>query len=399
MSGQHACRTDETPLRLLIVLFGVLEFDGRAQRMIEVLAQMGRVTLVDLAPADDVSRLVIPGIDRIAVRASTDGGRMRRHLTVLAAVLRHAIRVKPQIVVAENFLTTGTARLAAALTGARLVYDAYELIIPESTGRMSGRDRFWYVLERWAVKHAAVVVAANEDRARLMAGHYNLKRVPLVMRNIPPDRGTEFSMQAIVDEYPALARRSREDRIILYQGDVSLSRGLARFLDAMRCLPSNYRLVVVGDGPDLQCVVELARHLAGEGRFSAVGRVPNRVMSSITRTADVGLVTYPFEGLNNIYCASNKVFEYAQAGVPVVATDQPSLLGIVEHYGIGVCVGQHETPEQVARAIQSVVTRGREAYASALARLLAENTWADEAVRFGTEMNGLLAASSRIDPT
>jgi glycosyltransferase involved in cell wall biosynthesis len=294
------------------------------------------------------------------------------------------------VVVAENFFTTGTAWLAAKITNAKLIYDAYELIIPENHCRKSWRDEFWYRMERWIVNRAVLVVAANEERARIMTEHYGLKTMPAVMRNIPVERPPEIGKEEIIKRYPALKKRSYEEKIVLYQGDVSLSRGLDRFLAAAFCLPSNYRIVVVGDGPDLEKIKEIGQPLMRDGRFSAIGRVPSRMLTTIASLADVGIVTYPFKGLNNIYCAPNKIFEYAQSGLPVVTSDQPPLRRMVETYKIGACVDVHNSAEQIAKVIQNVAVAGKESFAIALNRFLADNRWEDDANVIISEIKTIL---------
>lgn len=363
----------------LIILFGTLEYDGRAQRMIEILTGLGRVTLVDIKPSVEISGKAIAGIKRFPVAISPTSSKSTRHLRLWRVALHTAWKYQPDIVVAENFFTTFPGWLAAKMTRALLVYDAYELIIPEPGKPMSHRDRFWYLCERWTVKRANLVIAANPERANLMAEHYGLAQTLEYMRNLPPQR-SQIPVDDIVQTYPALARRDEAERIILYQGDVSLNRGLSRFVAAMAHMPSSYRLVVAGDGPDLPRLQELTTDLTSQGRFAALGRVPNYLLPTITAQADVGIVTYPYEGLNNIYCAPNKLFEYAQAGLPVISTDQPPLKAMVEKYDIGKLLGRDDGPMEVADALRNIAEH-KGWYCDRLSDFVSAHTWHDEAAR------------------
>ena len=47
----------------------------------------------------------------------------------------------------------------------------------------------------------------------------------------------------------------------------------------------------------------------------------------VTSHAYVGLVTYSYKSLNNIFCAPNKIWEYAAFGVPLVCS--PLWFGVV----------------------------------------------------------------------
>jgi glycosyltransferase involved in cell wall biosynthesis len=336
----------------LLVLYGNVDFDGRAKRMIEIAGTFGPVSLIDAAAVPlPASRRR----DHLRVVLKPEWGVIRRHVTFWWRVVYETFRQRPNIVFSENFFTTFPGWIASRMVNAKLVYDAYELIIPERGVRMTSRDCVWYMLERLVVHRAALVIAANPERAEMMARHYGLTSSPTYMQNIP--RLTEISPEQraeVLQCYPVLKRRGVKDQILLYQGNVSLSRGLARFVEVLDCLPEGYRLVVVGDGPGLNQLKELAAKHYFTGRFSALGAVPNDVLPAVTEYCDIGVVTYPFDGLNNIYCAPNKLFEYAQAGVPIIASNQPPIYRVLSEFNIGEAFGPEDSPETLARKIVSI---------------------------------------------
>lgn len=374
---------------IVVLLYGSYEYDGRVQRMISVLGDLGPVTLVAVGERGAGENNGPLGVRRVRVHLPRQAGKIRKHILFWRVALRTARCERPSVVVAENFFTTFPAWISARLTRAKLVYDAYELIIPDSTQPMSCRDRFWYFLERWTVRRADLVFAANEDRARLMADHYHLETTPAVMRNIPPPVRVCLTPVEVARLFPWLNRRASNDVIVLYQGDISLSRGIDRFIRALAYLEDEYRIAVVGGGPDLDQLRAMGQAFEDEGRLWFSGRVEHRLLPSITRMADVGIVTYPFKGQNNIWCAPNKLFEYAQAGIPVVATDQPPLRRLVESYGIGALVSEKDSPQQIAAHIQEVA-QNRVEYARGLRNLLEDHRWEDEAKRVRTAFEELL---------
>jgi glycosyltransferase involved in cell wall biosynthesis len=145
-------------------------------------------------------------------------------------------------------------------------------------------------------------------------------------------------------------------------------------------MPRGIRLVIVGGGPDSDRVREEVSRLGIEARVTMLGRVRRDELHAILRICDLGVLMYPFEGLNNIYCAPNKLFEYAQAGLPVLATDQPPLSKILAKYDVGVSIGKLDEPRTIAAKVASVVY-SKSLYRDRLRRFLSENTWADEAAR------------------
>lgn len=371
----------------LVFLFGTLEYDGRVQRFAGVLGSLGRVCLVDVAGTG----IAAPGgvAERRAVSMPAGAGVLRRHLRFWRIALAAALRRRPRFVVAEDFYTTFPAWLAARLTGAKLIYDAHELMIPDPGQRQGWRYRIWYPLEKLAVRRAVLVIAANEERAGAMQRHYRLPRAPVVMQNYPPPREEPVDRETILERYPRLRRRGPEDRLLLYQGNIHLERGLDRFIRALACLPQPYRLIMAGGGPHLAEHRDMGRSFMEAGRLEFLGLVENGLLLELAAVADVGLIAYPFQGRNNIYCASNKVFEYLQAGIPVVSTDQPPLRRLIGEYCIGALVGEDDSPARVAEAIRQVAENPSR-YLAARSSFLRKHRWRDEAARVRGEIAALL---------
>lgn len=347
-------------MKILVLLFGNVEYDGRVRKIIQIAQRLGSVSLVDTSDRRESGGQML-GVNRSVVLFKSSHGQPLRHLLFLVRAIGAALKLKPDVILAEDFFTPFTGALVARLVGAKLIYDAHELIIPEDGKRhRSRRLNFWYRLERMAVKHAELVIAANPERAKMMQAHYGLARTPIFMRNIPRFPVIDESVKSLARErYPCLKRLSADDKVIIYQGDMSISRGLDRYLDAMNFLPSNIRLVFAGGGPDVERIRVLGRTLEDVGRFAMLGRVPQDILPAVTACADMGLIGYPFYGLNNIYCAPNKIFEYINAGIPVVATNQPPLREIVQKFHLGELIDEKDSGLIIAERVSKVLAMGR----------------------------------------
>jgi glycosyltransferase involved in cell wall biosynthesis len=78
---------------------------------------------------------------------------------------------------------------------------------------------------------------------------------------------------------------------------------------------------------------------------------PNHL--EITSHARVGVVVYDDSTLNNVFCAPNKIFEYAACGIPMLTNDVPGLVGTVGRFGAGICLSTLSS-ERVADALLSL---------------------------------------------
>lgn len=126
----------------------------------------------------------------------------------------------------------------------------------------------------------------------------------------------------------------KRDLEVLYVGQLYRWKGIDTLVDAMAHLPG-VRLTIVGgnDGEDVGRLQDRARALELADRVVFEGYVPpHRVRDYLSR-ARVGVIPLPHAGsIEAAYFTSPlKAFELMQAGVPIVATDLPSLREIVRH--------------------------------------------------------------------
>src|SRR5690606_27547898 len=135
----------------------------------------------------------------------------------------------PDVVHAHDVNTLPTAWLAAALSGARLVYDAHEI----STDREGYRPVRNLVagIEKRLMPRADAAITTTTLRAKFFARAYGVPR-PLVLANMP--RLAEIPRSSRIRD---ALRLNREWPIVLYQGGIQQGRGLERLAQAAEHVP------------------------------------------------------------------------------------------------------------------------------------------------------------------
>ncbi len=364
-------------------VYNEIDYDGRVLRAAECLAENHSVTLFAV---NSHSGYHNPKFSLRTVSLSWLGTRgMIRFACYCAALIFAALRTRPHIVYAHDYFTAWPGCIAAALTGAALVYDSHELIVPEDGFKMSRRDVFFYRHEKSAVARAALIIAANKQRAEIMRDHYRLSATPLAIHNIAPPPLSTPGTDAALDSFPALRRSSSELVRLVFQGFLSADRGVVASVEALEQLPAEFELVLVGGGPpaDIAAIHDaVAKHGLGE-RVVFLGRVPRERLHDILATCDIGIVYYHTRKLNHLYCASNKIYEYAQAGLPMVLTCQPPLRPLSEIYGVGELVGceSGDKAQEISDMVGAcqTIAADLDGYRANLTRFLDENRWETEA--------------------
>jgi len=364
---------------IVMFVFNGLEFDGRVQRAASALAPIADVHVLGLCGEGEVWRppdgaYSTEGVPGPMLGLKAQRSFRRRMRTVVG-------QRRPQLVYGHDYYTAWSAREEALRVGAKFVYDAHELLKPSPGQKRSLRERLFALLERMGASDADLVICANEPRARLFHEYHGLTTVPLVIRNIPDE-----------SQEPPLSEVKRDPLRILYQGDLSAGRRLELLIQALPYLDANSSLVLAGGGPALDKLRSMASAAGLDHRITFLGRVPRSDLPRLMAESGVGVLSYPASDLNNVYCAPNKVYEYARAGLPMVAIGSEHLRELVEGPGLGLALDAPSDPAQLAGALRAVVAE-RLRHAGACRAFARGNTWAREAERLREAVGRLLGAS------
>lgn len=201
-------------------------------------------------------------------------------------------------------------------------------------------------------RHAKYVVVPEYNRAQIIKAWWDLKRAPIILPNKPNQVHISNIPDTVLYEINRLVDLKK--KIILYQGIFSKERRLREFAQAVELLGSEYVLCLMGQ--DNQYRKELC------AEYSNIFYVPfikPPYHLKITELAHICILTYypahlnRVDDLNIIYCAPNKIFEYALAGKPMVGNDIPGLSGPFTRYGIGAVFREY-TPECICNALYTV---------------------------------------------
>jgi hypothetical protein len=90
---------------------------------------------------------------------------------------------------------------------------------------------------------------------------------------------------------------------------------------------------------------------------------------------------------NNVLCEPGKLGDYVTSGVPVIAPAFPTIEPVVRELDIGVCFARGEPPE-IARAIMTVLKKGKLAWRDALQDASDELIWETQEAGFLYAVSG-----------
>lgn len=200
-------------------------------------------------------------------------------------------------------------------------------------------------------------VVPERNRAYIQKATWNLKRVPYVLPNKPyyfePGEATK-NMDPIVEK---LEKEQR--KIIIYLGVFDPDRTFEDFAKAVEELKEEFCLCLFGKcaEPYKQQFEEMcSRYESVE--YMGFFNPPTHLY--FLKYAHIALLPYypgvstgGTSAINALYCAPNKIFEYAGSSVPMIGTDVLGLREPFEKFGIGVCCEDLET-KTIVKAIKEV---------------------------------------------
>lgn len=255
------------------------------------------------------------------------------------------LNTKVDVLVANDLDTLAANYLASKIKGKPLVYDSHEYFteVPELIGRLRVKS-IWKWLERKLVPKVDAAYTVCDSIAKVYGDLYAIDFK--VVRNLPvcSEHG---------DIPIEISSNQGAAKIIIYQGALNMGRGIEATIRAMQFV-EKAELWLVGDGDLTAQLKQLVEELHLEGKVRFLGKLPIARLSEVTRQADLGISLEEDLGLNYRFALPNKLFDYIQAGVPVMVSNLPEMRRIVEQYEIGAIAQTHQ-PKELAEKMTSVL--------------------------------------------
>lgn len=198
------------------------------------------------------------------------------------------------------------------------------------------------------INKAAVVLCCEKHRAAIMRIYYNLEREPYVLPNKPYELKND---DVTLDEkYQNIIEPIKDKFIVLYQGIVTPDRPLDKIADALALLNDENTYFLILGKTNQEYQDELKKHYP---RTVFGGFIPSPQHLLVTQYAKIGIANYDYSCLNNLFCAPNKIYEYAKFGMPMLTSTNIGLTETVGTANAAVCVDFCNV-QQIANGIDTI---------------------------------------------
>lgn len=205
------------------------------------------------------------------------------------------------------------------------------------------------MLAQYARK-AICLVVPEVCRAAIFRMWYGLDSTPFVL----PNKSFEHPRQRrihITDDFArcAINKIGHDTKLVLYQGHVGPDRDIRPVTDAVNALSQKWRLIVMGptDKEFLKSLILKCPDLTWIPKIMSPSHL------QITSHAHIGIIHYSYNGLNNVFCAPNKTWEYSGFGIPTLCNDLPPLQFSIQKTGAGLCLASWDS-ETIQKALLKI---------------------------------------------
>ncbi|MEO7835864.1 MAG: glycosyltransferase [Ginsengibacter sp.] len=233
--------------------------------------------------------------------------------------------------------------IISRLKNVKLIYDSHEYFT-ESVYKKSSK-KIWTMLERELFPQLKNVITVNDSIKNI---YENIYKVPItVIRNVPYEFVSNNLGDAII--LPA------DKKILVMQGmGLNENRGAEEAILMMQFLPDEFNLYFIGSGTVIIKLKTMVDDLKLQSRIIFIDVLPYRQMMEYTRQCFLGLI---FEKIDvtdeHLLSLPNKLFDYIQAGIPVLSSTAVEIKLLIEKYKIGDFIHDFD-PATMAKKVMEI---------------------------------------------
>lgn len=228
--------------------------------------------------------------------------------------------------------------------GVKTIYDSYE-ICAHKTGFASNKiiGKIIERIENKLLKKVDWMICVSHSAREYFLKKYSVKNI------------TTITNSPIVKK-PVIERIKNQPLRALYIGGYANGRGIEEYIESGKYInPQKCKLTLRAFGNDEKRFKDISSNNCLEQVVEFLPIVnPTEIIDVISKTADIGIVLTKNTCLNHKLTVSNKIFDYVNAGIPVIMSNVDEHILINNEYKIGIVLDEI-TPQTVAESINSLV--------------------------------------------
>ncbi len=205
--------------------------------------------------------------------------------------------------------------------GVKFIFDHHDINPELYEAKFNKRGLFWKLMvlfERWTFRAAQVVISTNKSYREIAMTRGNVASEDVfVVRS-----GPNLDNLQLVD--PDTKWRNGRDHMLGYVGVMGDQEGIDLLLESLHHIVfdegRDVQLVLVGGGPALASLKEMAKDMGLSDHVTFTGRAPDADLFSVLSSSDVCVNPDRVNPMND-KSTMNKILEYMAFSKPIVQFD------------------------------------------------------------------------------
>ena len=256
-------------------------------------------------------------------------------LVYLVSTLK-ILKSKPDVIIlCDNYLSFMIKLSKSISSKSFIVYDSSEFYV-ETHKRINFvniKSNLLIKSEKKFINGADFISCANEERSKLMKTYYDLPKAPEVFENIFKLNINDSEMKS--NDF--IKFKDCKKFKFVYPSGLNNFDFLFEMSSISKDLEEEMILIICGysskkNKEKLNKFLELKKI----NNVKYIGMLSHNQYGEILKNSQVIISKYPMDTLNNINCASGKIYEAIFMDLPILASINPPMKRIIEQNNIGV---------------------------------------------------------------
>ena len=314
-------------MKVMFIVYHNIRTEARSQEILECAKKLGDQTIfVSYSKPFDESDC----------KCILTGKGEKNYFVFVLKSIKAIKRENPDVVILHDNYTAIILRwIKKHRKNIYVIYDSSELYIdlkPKSV-KLKIANLMNYIEKKY-LRYADIVIAANIERANIMKKYFKLKDSPVVFDNVHKINDV-YNVMDCDRKYGHLF--SKDTFCIVYAGGIAKQRLTYELAKAVGSLGEKYRLIVIGQSTqeDKKRFYSMLKEENITNVFY-IGFIPRNELRYMLNRAAISVSIFAQDTVNNIYCASGKLFESLFEGTPVLTSENPPLKRICKEYKVGI---------------------------------------------------------------
>jgi glycosyltransferase involved in cell wall biosynthesis len=254
---------------------------------------------------------------------------------------------KSDLLVANDLDTLLPNYLFSKIKKSKLIYDSHEIFceVPELINTPF-KKRIWEALEKMIVPRLKNCITVNQSIAKWFENKYQVNFE--VVRNIG-----NLPVSLKLKSREELGIPSNKKMILIQGAGINIDRGAEECVAAMSYL-NDVVLYIIGSGDVIELLKNTTIKNGLEHKINFIDKLPANELIHYTACADLGLTLDKDTNLNYRYSLPNKIFDFINAGIPVLSSRLNELEALITNYQIGDFIENHQ-PIHIANKINEML--------------------------------------------